>query len=440
MKDKKYIFLLFTIVLVSKNFAQQTTNLNIKDAIEIVLTKSYESKLANTKTITKRLDFESSKNSQYPDIKLSGQLLRLNDAAIDLKNTKSSATGQEAVNQLILAQANASLPLFSGFKIQNNIALKENLYQAELAKSANTKEELAIKVVEYYARLYQAQKSVLLITENLKVAHQRVLDFIDLEKNGIIARNDLLKAKLQESKTELSLAEAKKNVAVLNYYLITILQLPDNYNIGIDENQFGCDMVLRTADNIDEALKNRKDLSALKSIESVNQNEIKIARSAYFPTVSLVGGYTTLSLQNVATVTNALNIGLGFNYNLSSLYKNSKEVKIAQSKAEEIKETKEILTENIKFQVKQTVENFKLSLKQNLVYIDVIAQATENYRIIKDKYDNGLSTTNELFEADAEQLNAKINQANSKANVMLKYYQMLEASGILTASFNFKKQ
>jgi outer membrane protein TolC len=309
-----------------------------------------------------------------------------------------------------------------------------------LAKSANTKEELAIKVVEYYARLYQAQKSVLLITENLKVAHQRVLDFIDLEKNGIIARNDLLKAKLQESKTELSLAEAKKNVAVLNYYLTTILQLPDNYNIGIDENQFGGDMVLRTADNIDEALKNRKDLSALKSIESVNQNEIKIARSAYFPTVSLVGGYTTLSLQNVATVTNALNIGLGFNYNLSSLYKNSKEVKIAQSKAEEIKETEEILTENIKFQVKQTVENFKLSLQQNSVYIDVIAQATENYRIIKDKYDNGLSTTNELFEADAEQLNAKINQANSKANVMLKYYQMLEASGILTASFNFKKQ
>jgi hypothetical protein len=124
MKDKKYIFLLFTIVLVSKNFAQQTNNLNIKDAIEIVLTKSYESKLANTKTITKRLDFESSKNSQYPDIKLSGQLLRLNDAAIDLKNTKSSAAGQEAVNQLILAQANASLPLFSGFKIQNNISLK----------------------------------------------------------------------------------------------------------------------------------------------------------------------------------------------------------------------------------------------------------------------------------------------------------------------------
>ncbi len=439
MKYKKYLLLLFTLVSISKNYAQQTTNLNIKDAIEIVVTKSYESKLANTKTITKKLEFEASKNSQYPDIKLSGQLLRLNDAAIDLKNAKPNAASQEPVNQLILAQANASLPLFSGFKIQNTIALKENLYQAELAKSANTKEELAIKVVEYYAKLFQAQKSVLLITDNLKVAQQRVLDFTDLEKNGIIARNDLLKAKLQESKTELSLAEAKKNVIVLNYYLTSILQLPDNYNIGIDENQFGGDMVLKTADNIDDALSNRKDFIALKSIETANKIEIEIARSAYFPNISLIGGYTTLSLQNVATVTNAINIGFGFNYNLSSLFKNSKEVKIVQSKAEEIKETEEILRENIKFQVKQTVENFKLSLQQNAVYIDVIAQATENYRIVKDKYDNGLSTTNDLLEADTEQLNATINQAYSKANVMLKYYQMLDASGILTASFSLKK-
>jgi outer membrane protein len=429
----------FLIFGISNNYAQEVTNLNIKDAIEMVVSKSNEAKLSDTKAATKKLEFEASKNSQYPDIKLSGQLLRLNDAAIDLKNSKPSTTGQDPVNQLILAQANANLPLFSGFKIQNNIQLKDNLYQAELAKSASSKEELAMKVVEYYAKLFQAQKSVILISDNLKSAQQRVLDFTNLEKNGIIARNDLLKAKLQQSKTELSLAEAKKNVSVLNYYLVSLLQLPDNYNIGIDENQFGGDIVLKTADNIDDALKNRKDLSALKLIESANKNEIKIARSAYFPNISLVGGYTSLSLQNVATVTNAMNIGLGFNYNLSSLYKNSKEVKIAQSKAEEIKESEAILTENIKFQVKQAVENFKLAIQQNLVYTDVIAQATENYRIVKDKYDNGLSTTNDLLEADVEQLNANINQAYSKANVMLKYYQMLDASGVLTASFNLKK-
>jgi len=71
-----------------------------------------------------------------------------------------------------------------------------------------------------------------------------------------------------------------------------------------------------------------------------------------------------------------------------------------------------------------------------LVYKEAIDQAFENFRIVKDKHENGLATTNELLEADVEQLNAKINFANSRANIMLKYYEMLAASGTLLASFN----
>jgi hypothetical protein len=36
----------------------------------------------------------------------------------------------------------------------------------------------------------------------------------------------------------------------------------------------------------------------------------------------------------------------------------------------------------------------------------------ENYR--KEKYDNGLSDTNDLLEADVEQLGSKINKALAK--------------------------
>jgi outer membrane protein TolC len=63
-----------------------------------------------------------------------------------------------------------------------------------------TKEEVAMIVVNYYASLYKAQKTVELLKENQKSAQQRVTDFLQLEKNGIIPRNDLLKAQLQVSK------------------------------------------------------------------------------------------------------------------------------------------------------------------------------------------------------------------------------------------------
>jgi outer membrane protein TolC len=63
------------------------------------------------------------------------------------------------------------------------------MYQAEAASAMQTKEEVAMIVVNYYASLYKAQKTVELLKENQKSAQQRVTDFLQLEKNG---RNDLL--------------------------------------------------------------------------------------------------------------------------------------------------------------------------------------------------------------------------------------------------------
>lgn len=418
----------------------QKTNLTLQEAITLALTKSNEVNLANTKAETKKFELESMKNNRYPDLKVSGQYLRLTNAKVDSKiNSENPNNTPSKVDQLLIGQINTNLPLFSGFKLQNSIKASENLYQAELAKSAQTKEEIAMTVVEYYANLYRAQKAVDLITENLKSAQQRVTDFTAMEQNGIIARNDLLKSQLQQSKVQLSLDEANKNVSVINYYLITLLKFPEDYNIGIDEHQFDDNQPTNIIKNEENALKNRKDLEAVHFFQKANENNIKIAKSGYYPSIALVGGYTYLDLKNVVTVTNAMNFGVGLSYDLTSIFKNGAVVKTAKSKALETQQTEGILSENIKIQVQQSIENYNLALKQNLVYEQAIGQASENYRIVKDKYDNGLSNTTDLLEADVEQLNSKINHAYSKANIMLKYYEMQSVSGQLTQSFNLSK-
>ena len=97
-----------------------------------------------------------------------------------------------------------------------------------------------------------------------------------------------------------------------------------------------------------------------------------------------------------------------------------------------------ILTDKIKNDIVAARENYDLSLKQDEVYGQAVQQAGENYRIVKDKYDNGLADTNDLLEADVENLSAKINQAYAKANVALKFYELLDATGQLNDTFNTK--
>lgn len=421
--------------------AQDKKSLTLDEAINMAWLKSNEVALANSKADTKKYELQAVKNKRYPDLKISGQYQHLTKATIDLKlnNSGSSSEPSPVVNQLLLGQANATLPVFAGFKIQNSIIALDNMYQAETANALQTKEEVAMQVVNYYARLYKAQKTVELLKENQKSTQQRAVDFTALEKNGIIPRNDLLKAQLQVSKLQLSLDRANSDLNNVNYELVSLLKLDPKVNLFIRESDFADFQMTNIPTSEATALESRKDLEAVRLQEKASLANIKVAKSAYYPQVAIIGGYTSLGLKNVVTVQNAINIGVGFSYDLSGILKNGTNVKIAESKAQEVQNSENLLTDYIKIQVQKAIEDYDLAIKQDLVYNEAVDQASENYRIIKEKYDNGLSDTNDLLEADVEQLGSKINKALAKANVIQKYYELLSVSGQLNQTFNLSK-
>lgn len=438
MKINPLLFLGIYIIGITSVDAQEKTSLTLDEAIHIAWSKSNEAKLSNSKVNSSKYELQSKKNSQYPDMKLSGQYQNFLNPAVDIK-FKQGDTPFPSGNQLLIGQINASIPVFAGFKIQNNIKISENLYQAETATALQTKEEIALRVINYYASLYKAQKTLELLKDNQKQAEQRVVDFTEMEKNGIIPRNDLLKSQLQVSKIQLSIDELNNNLNVVNYYLVSLLKLPTETKLKINESDFINFQINSIPTDEKPALENRKDLEAVRFQEKASEASVKMARGAYYPSVSLLGGYNSLGLENVITIQNAMNFGVGVSYDLSGILKNGTSVKIAESKSNEAQNYKEILTDNIKIQVKKAIEDYDLALKQNEVYLEAAAQSSENYRIVKDKYDNGLSNTNDLLEADVEQLSSKINNALARANIIQKYYELLSTTGQLSQTFNLSK-
>lgn len=449
MNNKILLLLSVFFVGLQQVNAQQKTSMSLHDAVAMALEKSDEVSLANAKTTTKKYELQGVKNNRYPDLKVSGQYMRLTNADIKQgsvlnsseENTTTTTAKKEPakVDQLMLGQANLSLPIFSGFKLKNSIKASEKLYQAESANSVYTKEATALQVIEYYAQLYKTQKAVELFRESLKRSQQRVTDFTALEQNGLIARNDLLKSQLQVSKIQLSLDDAEKDLRLINYRLIALLKLPAETQIEVSPANIDANLFNNAVKSESEALQSRKDLQAVQLLGQAADANIKVAKAGYYPSLALSGGYIALDLNNVITVKNAMNVGVGLSYNLSSIFKNGAEVKAAKSKALEAQTQAAILTDRIKTEIMKAQEEYNLSVKQDKVYNESVVQATENYRIVKDKYDNGLADTNDLLEADVDQLGAQVNQANAKANVALKYYELLNASGQLLQSFNFSQ-
>lgn len=426
---KTNTFILITLFSIGFIQAQDTNLLSLQEAIKTGITSSNQAILADTKVKTSEWELKTVKNNQLPNVSLSGQFFKLTQANAK-GNLIPASGGNLDISQLAIGQANATIPVFNGFKIQNSIKASKNLNQAEISNAQHTKEQIALYITQLYFSLYKTQQMIALTEDYLKSAHQRVIDFQALEDNGLLAHNDLLKAQLQESDIELSLATAKKNNSVLNYQLVTFLQLPEGTKILIPDNEFS---PIQTTSDFSVA---RKDLEALNFAELAAKNNIKIAQGNYYPSLNLIGGYIALDVKNALTVTNAMNFGAGISYDVSSIFKNKKEVEKAKSQALETESQIAILNDKIKEEIQEAKENFELAIKQKNVYEKAQLQANENYRIVLDKYNNGLSNTNDLLEANVEQLQAKINYSIATSDILQKYYELQYQKGKLTQSIN----
>lgn len=434
------LLLVFLLLLGITGFSQQQKKLSLEKAVNIALNNSDDAKLAKTKIKTATQELKVTQNNQYPDITLSGQYRYLTEPDVDFQlalgnpnptEGEAQEAGTPDVNQILFGQANLSLPLFSGFKLKNAVNAQQNNLQATTLDAASTHEKIALQAISLYLNLYKAQQMVNVVKENLKSAQQRVKDFNAMEENGLLARNDLLKAQLQESNINVTLQEAKKNVRILNYRLAIFLKLPENSTFAIPEETFS------VAPSSEEIEIQRADIEALEYRKEASKNNIKMAKAAYYPSIALLGGYAALDINDVFTVKNAINVGVGISYDLSDIFKSKNDVKLAKHRAEELKYNITKAKDQVKIQVKNAKEEYELALKKFEVYTKSQEQAEENYRIVKDKYDNGLVDTNDLLEADVDQLQSKINKTNAQADIRLKYYELLQAEGLLTNTFNF---
>lgn len=208
---------------------------------------------------------------------------------------------------------------------------------------------------------------------------------------------------------------------------------PERSGLNVDSTGFDKSLSVKTIDEYEQvALQSRRDMMALSFRRKAATTGISLAKADLYPTVALSGGYVAADIPHLITITNAANIGVGLKYNISSLWKTKAKVAEAKSRETEIMANEAELSEQVKLQVNQSFENFLLSQKKTEVYQKAVTQATENYRITKNKYDNNLVNTTDLLDANVALLQSNINLAVAKADVLLAYSKLLETTGTLT--------
>lgn len=425
----------------SATIAQSARPVTLNEAIDLSIKNNKYLKNSRAKIEEAAAGVETALNRKLPNASVSASYLRLNSANVDIKTKSSSASsgttapatgGSPSVSQAAYGIANVSLPLYSGLRIRYGIESAKYLAEAAKLDADQEKEEVIQNTISAYINLYKAKFAIELVKENLQSSYQRVQQFSNLEKNGLLARNDLLKAQLQSSNIELALLDAENNQRLANINMNLMLGLPENTELVTDSVSIQQSGSVKTIEEYEQlALQNRKDIAALAQRKKAANTGVKAARGEAYPSIALTGGYVAADVPNILTVTNAMNIGVGVQYNLATLWKTKSTIHEAEAREKQVSINDEILSDAIRLQINQAYQNYMLSQKKIDVYSTAVTQAAENYRITKNKYNNALVTTTDLLDADVAQLQARLNLSNAKADAVVAYNKLLQTAGLL---------
>ena len=410
--------------------AQTTQKINLQQAIDLSIKNSNNLKIADSKVLLASADVQEAKDRKLPNASVSASYLKLSSANVDLKSAQASNRPSPKVNQAVYGIANVSMPLYAGGRIKYGIESAEYLEKAAKLNVENDKEAVVYNTIQAYTNLYKSSKSVTVINENLNASLRRDSLFSRLEQNGILARNDLLKAQLTTSNIELSLLDAQNNFTIANINMALLLGLPENTLIEVDSSFVNVTQQLKPFMEMENmALQNRKDVQAIAFQKKAAAVGVKVAKAEAYPTIALTGGYIAADIPKLITITNAINIGLGVQYNIASLWKNNTKLTQARAKEVQLAAAESLLNDGIKLQLNRDYQNYLFAQKKIDVYEKSIVQAIENYRITKNKYDNNLVTITDLLEADVSLLQAKLNVTVAKADAALAYNKILSTTG-----------
>lgn len=422
-------FLLMSIYSVS---AQEKRVLTLEEAVKLGIENSKSLKIDQAKIEQSTANLLEAKNRQLPELKVSGSYLYLPmKPNVDLKIPGFSGGGPE-VSQVLYGSANLSVPIYAGGRIKYGIQSAQYLVEASKLSSENDKNAIAYNISQAYNNLFKANEVVKLLKENLASSQKRDESFIKLEKNGVIARNDRLKAQLQTSNIELQLMEAQNNYSIANINMDLLLGLPDNTEIEVDSNYIGEDDLGKPDDYyLNLARENRKDIQALNYQRKAAELGTKAAKAENLPSLAFTGGYVAADIPKFLTITNAVNFGIGISYNLSNIWKKNSSLMQSKAREQELAANNDLLNDNVTLEVKRDYQNDLYAHKKIDVYQRALEQAEENYRITLNKYNNGLETITNLLDADTAKITANVNVVTSKADAALAHKKLLQTTGII---------
>ena len=424
---KKLITILF-VVTTFNLFAQQQTDLSLEDAVNTALENNYG--IITTKKSQQISEMNNSwgNTGALPTIRFVGSG----------SNSKNYNDEDDYTTQNLSGTVELSKTLFRGFSVHIQ---KDRLEELEKLSEGNVSlviENTIYNVILSYYNILLAKEQVGISKANMQLSKDRYQRAMEKKEIGGTTTYNTLQAKnafLQDSSDYLSAKSSYNNaVRELNYLMAEPME--SNYSFVSeftpDTNNY------EFSDLEDKLLENNKTLRNQYMNLELAKLDVKSAKSAYYPTLSLKtsGGYSVSetnyeTLDQMDRSSEGLNTSVSLSLSYTIFNGNNRKRALEAAKIE--KEISQIETKEMKQDLRnQLAQEYELyNVRKELLDVakENLESAELNLKLSREKYQNG--TINSFNFRDVQQIyqNAAYNYQRAKFNVIQSYNTLLRLTG-----------
>ncbi len=436
MKNKvQQTMLALSLLTFGLSYAQESRDLSVDQVMDLALQNHQQLKVSAKNIDIAKQQTEVAKLQKLPSITASTSQFFLGNALIIDKDF-SNSTKVEMPHYGSTYSVQAQQLIFKGGLVNKSIEmydLREQLAELDVEKD---QQNVKFLVTSNYLDIYKLINQTEVYQNNKKLAQERLKNIQKFYQQGMITRNEVIRAELAIKNLDQGLLVLENNRKIVTYQLNVALGLnPDTQinptgSIDIQEKGLDRDYYQNLAFENHPAMK-----SAYKNVEVADKN-IEIINTDKMPTIAAFGGYNmqrpiTSSVPAMDMYTNSWQSGISLSYNIDNLYKTKEKVKLGQLQKEQANEATSLIKEQLEVGVNAAYVKYVEAIQQADLFNDSKKLAEENYKITEAKYLNQLAVQAEMIDAQNQKLQAELDFANAEINVLYQYYNLLKTTGTL---------
>lgn len=320
--------------------------------------------------------------------------------------------------------ATATLPLYTGGKINaaNNAAAIT--YRTTQQKGAQSRNSLVTQLTERYYGLLLAMRVVDVRKEVLDGMEHHYRDALELEKNGIVSRGERLYAEVFVAEAKRELYSAEKQAETIQKALSNTLNSDLNH-IPVS-NMFVLGSIESVGYYHQLAMNNSPILKQVNLTKDLANEGVRLQRSEFAPQVAAMG-MASLYRYQVSSAVPKWAVGAGVTFNIFDGLNREHKYGAARSKVRQA-EAFTVKAENDITTLITQIYNEMSSIKSQLTTFDTSLAAAEEYlRISEEGFKEGVTSS-------ADVVDARLNLARIKTERLQTVYAYdLLLAGLLEA-------